>query len=121
MSLALTPTATVAAAPVALPAPAHTEVAENTLLIPAELEPTTDRPKPTPPKATKPMANAKVAAAKVGAKVLTPSKPTKINPNKSDAKKPAKPKKTPLAADRPTLRAATKPGPAKTTRAPKSV
>ncbi|MGI4875226.1 MAG: penicillin-binding protein [Janthinobacterium lividum] len=36
VTLVLTPTATIAAAPAALPAPDHTDVAENELLIPAE-------------------------------------------------------------------------------------
>jgi cell division protein FtsI (penicillin-binding protein 3) len=38
VSLALTPTATIAAVPLALPEPEHTEIEENTLLVPAETD-----------------------------------------------------------------------------------
>jgi cell division protein FtsI (penicillin-binding protein 3) len=97
VGLLLAPTAAPTAAPAALPAPLHTEVAENTLLIPAEvggshaksLAKSTAVPNPTAtvkttakPAATKPKAVEKTSAAKAKAT----AKPTEED---KAAKKPA--------------------------------
>ena len=93
-------------APRALPAPEHTDLAENILLVPTEAESVTAKASPSKAKATAPKeAPAKPKAeAKANAKVTTKtnsaakSKADKARP-KSDAK--AKPAKTRLAADKP--------------------
>ncbi|MVN78045.1 PASTA domain-containing protein [Hymenobacter sp. HMF4947] len=88
VGLVLAPTATLAPTPAALPEPTHTEIVENTLLIPAEASSHAKAPKPTAPKA-KP-STPKVATA---TKPAT-AKPTEDAPEKTPAKaakKPAKP------------------------------
>jgi len=120
VSLALAPTAAIAAAPMALPEPTHTEIAENTLLVPAEHETTASRPvrgakpaltKPTKPteKSAKVKSNAKPesASAKDNA---TKAKPAKSTFPKSDKnkKQPTSPKKMPAADIRTTQRPAAK-------------
>ncbi|AWM35229.1 penicillin-binding protein [Hymenobacter nivis] len=93
-------------APRALPAPEHTDLAENILLVPTEAESVTAKASPSKAKAAAPKgAPAKPKAeAKANAKVPTrtnsaaKSKADKARP-KSDAK--AKPAKTRLATDKP--------------------
>jgi cell division protein FtsI (penicillin-binding protein 3) len=130
VSLALAPTAALAAAPMALPEPTHTEIAENTLLVPAEHE-AASRParsaKAAPAKpakaaekssktknTTKPESAAKDNASK--------TKPAKATSPKSDKnkKQPTSPKKTPAADIRTARRPGAKPGVAKVGGAPKS-
>jgi cell division protein FtsI (penicillin-binding protein 3) len=96
VGLLLTPTAAPTAAPAALPAPLHTEVAENTLLIPAEMgggrakslvKPTASL-NPTaakPATATRPKATDKPATAK--------SKPTDKSAKSDEASEDNKPAK----------------------------
>jgi cell division protein FtsI (penicillin-binding protein 3) len=129
VGLLLTPTAAPTAAPAALPAPLHTEVAENTLLIPAEvggshakslaksnasLNPTTAAKPTAKPAAAKPKAAEKPAAkSKNTAKSAKSDKPTEeekaakkpaSSSSKQKAAKPdAKPKK-PAARDKADLR-----------------
>jgi cell division protein FtsI (penicillin-binding protein 3) len=132
VSLALAPTAALAAAPIALPEPTHTEIVENTLLVPAEHEATANRParstraassKPTKSaeKSSKPKSTNKAesTAAKDNTSKTKPAKSTssKLDKNK---KQPASPKKTPAADIRTTQRPAPKPGVAKVGGAPKS-
>jgi len=115
VSLALAPTAALAAAPMALPEPTHTEIAENTLLVPAEHE---SRPvRSTKPTTTKPARPAeKLTKAKDNS---TRTKPTKSTAPRSE-KKPNSPKKAAPADIRTTQRPAAKPAVAKAGRAPKS-
>jgi cell division protein FtsI (penicillin-binding protein 3) len=118
VSLALAPTAALAAAPMALPEPTHTEIAENTLLVPAEHESTASRPVRSSRSAlTKPAE--KPAKAKTNSKPestsakdnATKTKPAKSTAPRSDKnKKKPTPKKAPAADIRTTQRPATKPG-----------
>ncbi|TVT37354.1 PASTA domain-containing protein [Hymenobacter setariae] len=126
VSLALAPTAALAAAPMALPEPTHTEIAENTLLVPAEHE---SRPiRSTKLVATKPARSAdKPAKAKGATKTESTSpkdnnakaKPAKATAPSTDKKKQA-PKKTSAADIRTAQQPAAKPAIAKGNRAPKS-
>ena len=109
VSLALQPTATTAAAPMPLPAPEHTEVAENTLLVPAELDSRTNKPAKTgekinrlstPAKATTGKGKEKASNAKTPAKSATDrDKPTKPTSPKPDPKKPTPKPRRILPAD----------------------
>ncbi|RZK22503.1 MAG: PASTA domain-containing protein [Hymenobacter sp.] len=118
--LALLPTATTAAAPMPLPAPEHTEVAENTLLVPAELDSRTAKPTARPAKAgEKTNRSAKAPAGKAKDKTgSSKTSPTATNKSKSarpavpnpDAKQPTpKPQKNPPADIRTTQRGESKP------------
>jgi cell division protein FtsI (penicillin-binding protein 3) len=118
--LALLPTATTAAAPMPLPEPEHTEIAENTLLVPAEVDSRTAKPAGAKPAKTgeknKPTAKpasdkAKTGTAKTTAKPASDKgKSAKPNSPKTDPKKPAtKPRKTPPADIRTTQRGEAKP------------
>jgi cell division protein FtsI (penicillin-binding protein 3) len=126
VSLALAPTAALAAAPMALPEPTHTEIVENTLLVPAEHE-------------SRPVRSAKLTAAKPAKLAEKPTKAkssakseststkdnaTKTKPTKSTAprseKKSTSPKRTTPADIRTTQRPAAKPAVANAGRAPKS-
>jgi cell division protein FtsI (penicillin-binding protein 3) len=116
--LALLPTATTAAAPMPLPEPEHTEIAENTLLVPAEMDGRTAKPArlAAKPASAKPVkagekskASAKSAAGRAKpATAKNAAKPAagKGKPAKSDEpKKPAsKPRRTPPADIRTTQR-----------------
>jgi cell division protein FtsI (penicillin-binding protein 3) len=126
VSLALAPTAALAAAPMALPEPTHTEIVENTLLVPAEHE---SRPvRSTKLTAAKPAKLAeKPTKAKSSAKsesTSTKDNATKTKPTKSTAprseKKSTSPKRTTPADIRTTQRPAAKPAVANAGRAPKS-
>jgi cell division protein FtsI (penicillin-binding protein 3) len=126
VSLALAPTAALAAAPMALPEPTHTEIVENTLLVPAEHE---SRPvRSTKLTAAKPAKLAeKPTKAKSSAKsesTSTKDNATKTKPAKSTAprseKKSTSPKRTTPADIRTTRRPAAKPAVANAGRAPKS-
>jgi len=132
VSLTLAPVAPVAAAPAALPAPAHTEVAENTLLVPAERGAVAVRPvaaksaakasvatktKAKTPVAKKPSLSSKPAAQPADdaddAEVIEATAPTqqsaKPSPRAVKPKaKPAKPKK-PAPDTRTALRPSAKP------------
>lgn len=123
VGLLLTPTAAPTAAPAALPAPLHTEVAENTLLIPAEMGGShakafaktvsatsaatsvkkSDKPAATKPKGeekatpAKAKASATAASAKVGKAEKTDKsaqKPASSSAKQKAAKPEAKPKKS---------------------------
>ena len=125
VSLALTPTATTAAAPMPLPEPEHTEIAENTLLVPAELDsratprPTRLTTKTISAKSTKSVEKSARASEKSGGtKKLTKAttnkdkqKPAKSNESKANSRKPAspKPKKNSSADTRTAQRGAAKP------------
>jgi cell division protein FtsI (penicillin-binding protein 3) len=115
--LALLPTATTAVAPMPLPEPEHTEIAENTLLVPAEMD---GRTATKPAKTSKPTTPAKSTSGKTKDKASgqkTPAKsaadkgkPTKPTTPKGDIKKPApKPRRTPPADTRTTQRGDAKP------------
>jgi cell division protein FtsI (penicillin-binding protein 3) len=129
VNLALAPTASVAVAPMALPEPTHTEIEENTLLVPAERDPTLARTKPAISVA-KPQEKAKSATAKTPAKAPakstakakpTPSKTDQTAPTERNQQKPASPKKTVPPADiRSAQRSTAKPEAVKTGRNPKS-
>ena len=131
VNVALLPTATTVAAPMPLPEPEHTEIAENTLLVPAELDsriaarPARDastksvkageksrKPaaKPRPTTTTDKAASGKPApklTARNTAKDAAPrAKPAAPKP---DSKKPAKPRRTPPADLRTTQRDPAKP------------
>ena len=110
VSLTLAPTAAAPAAPLALPAPIHTEIAENTLLIPAE---SSHKARPTPAKTAK--ARAAVPAA---------AKPkSAVSAEASEAAKPAKPAKkipTPPARPQPPAPGKTDIRPTQRTSAPSS-
>jgi cell division protein FtsI (penicillin-binding protein 3) len=100
VGLSLTPTATVASAPVALPAPDHTEIAENTLLIPAEASTHTKSAKPlvkpTAPKTAKPATTVtKPATVKEAAAAKS-----SVKESKSAIKPELKPRK-PIPAKKP--------------------
>ena len=112
VSLALAPTATIAAAPAALPAPQHTDIAENELLIPAETDshaaakPVARVVKPTPAKPVngKDKANAKRTTDATADKPRTngrtsgkPTKPVDAPPRKKPDTKPHKPDQDRLA------------------------
>jgi cell division protein FtsI (penicillin-binding protein 3) len=118
--LALLPTATTAAAPMPLPEPEHTEIAENTLLVPAEMDGRTANPakanKPTTPaKSTTGKSKEKTAGAKETSrnptnKAKSKDKPTKPTTPKADPKKQAdKPRRTPPADIRTTQRGDARP------------
>ncbi|MGI4867507.1 MAG: penicillin-binding transpeptidase domain-containing protein [Janthinobacterium lividum] len=125
VNLALLPTATTAAAPMPLPAPEHTEVAENTLLVPAELDSRTAKPtklttKPTSAKPSKASEKgnkltSKPTTGKSPEKTPTKSTTPKDKPVKPTAPKPdnkptsPKPRRTPPADIRTTQRGETKP------------
>ncbi len=83
--LALLPTATTAAAPMPLPEPEHTEIVENTLLVPAEMDGRTAKPaKPSvKPTSAKP--------ARTGEKNKSTAKPTSDKAKTNTAKNAAKP------------------------------
>jgi cell division protein FtsI (penicillin-binding protein 3) len=126
VSLALAPTAALAAAPMALPEPTHTEIAENTLLVPAEHE---SRPvRSTKLVAAKPAKPAEKPAKTKGATksestsakdTNAKAKPAKKTAPSADKKKPASPKKTSAADIRTAQRPAAKPAVAKGNRASK--
>jgi cell division protein FtsI (penicillin-binding protein 3) len=123
--LALLPTATTAVAPMPLPEPEHTEVAENTLLVPAEMDSRTNKPTKAGDKANrpapKPSAPTKATTNKSKEKASNPKTPAKAaadkgksakpNSPKADPKKPAspKPRRTPPADIRTTQRGDAKP------------
>ena len=118
VGLVLAPTALTTAAPMPLPAPEHTEVAENTLLVPAELDSRAAKMVKTIAKtsaakpAEKPKAN-KEKGKSTGAKSADKSssakaKPAKTTEPKTDKKKPAAPKKTSPADIRTTQRPASR-------------
>lgn len=93
VNLLLTPTATIAAAPAALPAPEHTEIEENTLLVPAEMDSHAAR------------LAARPGAAKGKAPAAKPASPAKEAARKSPAKfakKPASAPGQPKAKAKPT-------------------
>jgi cell division protein FtsI (penicillin-binding protein 3) len=100
VGLILTPTAAPTAAPAALPAPVHTEIEENTLLIPAESG--------VHNRSAKPTAEAKSAAKSATTKAKAPlarpaaaaAKPT-AKPSKKVASPPTKEKATPEKAAKP--------------------
>ena len=105
VGLVLAPTASLATAPAALPEPTHSEIAENTLLVPAEpsshlklLKPVAVRPaliKPASP--SRPAATDKPATAKNSAKPTKRNSETKNKEavEKTEATKPTFNKPTP--------------------------
>jgi cell division protein FtsI (penicillin-binding protein 3) len=109
----------------ALPEPTHTEIEENTLLVPAERDPTLARTKPAT-SAAKLQEKAKSATAKTPAKAPakpkpTPSKTDQTAPAERNQQKPASPKKTMPPSDiRSAQRGTAKPEAVKTGRNPKS-
>jgi cell division protein FtsI (penicillin-binding protein 3) len=85
--LALQPTATTAAAPLPLPEPEHTEIAENTLLVPAEMDGRTARPA----KISKPTTSAKSTTGKGKEKSVSSKEAGRNSTDKNKSKdKPAK-------------------------------
>jgi cell division protein FtsI (penicillin-binding protein 3) len=118
--LALQPTAITVAAPLPLPEPEHTEIAENTLLVPAELDSRAAKPakpsKPaTPAKSTTGKGKEKSASAKETGRNSTDKNKSKDKPAKtaapktgSDKPKP-KPRRTPPADIRTTQRGDARP------------
>jgi cell division protein FtsI (penicillin-binding protein 3) len=126
VGLLLTPTAAPAAAPAALPAPLHTEVAENTLLIPAEVggshaksltrpptsaNVTASSKKSDKPAATKPKAMATSAKADKATKTDKPTKKPASSTKQKAAKPEAKPKK-PATNDKADIRTTQQAAPA---------
>jgi cell division protein FtsI (penicillin-binding protein 3) len=118
--LALQPTATTATAPLPLPEPEHTEIAENTLLVPAEMDGRTAKPakpsKPTTPtKSTTGKGKEKSASAKETGRNSTDKnkskdKPAKTTAPKANSDKPTpKPRRTPPADIRTTQRGDARP------------
>ncbi|MGI4832786.1 MAG: penicillin-binding transpeptidase domain-containing protein [Janthinobacterium lividum] len=105
VSLALAPTATIAAVPLALPEPEHTEIEENTLLVPAEMDSHAARASraSSAVKATKPASRAvtprgaeKIKAASKAAAAVTKGAKAKgasatATTEKAPAKRTAKP------------------------------
>ncbi len=86
VSLALQPTATVTATPVAVAAPQHIDVAENALLTPPDPEPLGRKPaKPAAQDISSPKTSRTLSPAKPAASAKTPA---------ASPKKAAKPKKT---------------------------
>jgi cell division protein FtsI (penicillin-binding protein 3) len=126
VSLALAPTAALAAAPMALPEPTHTEIVENTLLVPAEHESrpvrstklTAAKPAKLAEKPTKAKSSAKSESTSTKDNA-TKTKPAKLTAPRSE-KKATSPKRTTPADIRTTQRPAAKPAVAKAGRAPKS-
>ncbi|MGI4742263.1 MAG: penicillin-binding transpeptidase domain-containing protein [Janthinobacterium lividum] len=122
VSLALAPTASLVATPLALPEPTHTEIEENTLLVPAERDPSAShsaRAKPVE-KLAKSAKLAKSMATEASEKSTSAkAKSTRPTP-KANQKKPASPKKNPPTDIRTTQRPAVKPTIAKTAHTPKS-
>ncbi len=119
VSLSLQATAITAAAPIPLPVPEHTEVAENTLLVPAELDSRTNKPAKAGEKANRPSTPAKANSGKGKEKTGIAKTPAKAASDKDksakpttpkpDPKKPAKPRRTPPADIRTTQRSDAKP------------
>jgi cell division protein FtsI (penicillin-binding protein 3) len=118
--IALQPTATTVAVPLPLPEPEHTEIAENTLLVPAELDSRAAKPakpnKPTTPaKSTTGKSKEKSASAKEASRNSTnrdkaKGKPTKATAPKNGSDKPTpKPRRTPPADIRTTQRGDARP------------
>jgi cell division protein FtsI (penicillin-binding protein 3) len=118
--LALQATATTAAAPLPLPEPEHTEIAENTLLVPAEMDGRTAKPvkvsKPaTPAKSTTSKGKEKATGAKETGRNTTDKNKSKDKPTKTTAPKAGsdkttpKPRRTPPADIRTTQRGDARP------------
>jgi cell division protein FtsI (penicillin-binding protein 3) len=100
--LALLPTATTAAAPMPLPEPEHTEIAENTLLVPAEMDGRTARSTRSATKPAKASDRSKGSdKGKAATGKTNPSTPKKATKPASDKGKPAKARDPKKPADKP--------------------
>jgi|GEM_PF-4613 len=102
VSLALTPTATIAATPLALPEPEHTEIEENTLLVPAEMDSHVAKlakaTRPTAKPATAPRATSNTKGTKPTERVGEKGKATATSAARSTAKEKPTAEKKPSSA-----------------------